>query len=256
MSMSQGDFCWYELMTSDPKAAVAFYTTTIGWEATDSGMPGMDYTLLGVGPHRIAGVMSIPERAAQSGAQPAWMGYIAVADVDAMADTFAKAGGAIHHAPEDIPGIGRFAVVGDPQGAVICLFRGDGAPPPSLPAGSAGTFGWHELLTDDPEAAFAFYASHFGWEKMEAMDMGDMGVYQIFGKAGTMVGAMMRRPPQVPVCAWGYYINVEAIDAAIERLKTAGGQVVNGPMEVPGGMWIVQGFDPQGAYFAMVAPKK
>lgn len=256
MPMSQGEFCWYELMTSDQKAAEAFYTKTIGWEAADAGMPGMDYTLLSVGSARCAGLMTIPEGAAQSGARPAWMGYLLVDDVDAMATAFTEAGGTVHHGPEDIPGIGRFAVAGDPQGAVIGLFRGDGPPPPPLPLGTPGTFGWHELFTDDPEAAFAFYASHFGWEKMDAMDMGPMGVYQIFGKGGNMMGAMMRRPPEVPVCAWGYYIAVDAIDAAIDRLTSGGGKVVNGPMEVPGSNWIVQCFDPQGAYFAMVAPKR
>jgi len=256
MPMSQGDFCWYELMTSDPEAAAAFYTSTIGWTAAGSGMPGIDYTLLSVGETRIAGVMAIPESAARSGARPAWMGYLAVDDVDAMARDVSEAGGVVHHAPEDIPTIGRFAVVGDPQGAVICLFRGDGTPPPSLPAATPGTFGWHELFTDDPEAAFAFYSSRFGWEKMEAMDMGEMGVYQIFGKGGTMMGAMMRRPKEVPVNAWGYYVNVEAIDAAIGRLKAGGGQIANGPMQVPGGMWIAQCFDPQGAYVALGAPTR
>lgn len=254
--MTQGDFCWYELMTSDLKAAEAFYTSTVGWTAADSGVPGVSYTLFKAGETPAAGLMTIPAEAAQAGARPAWMGYIAVDDVDAMARDMAEAGATIHRAPDDIPGVGRFAVMGDPQGAVICLFRGEGSPPPSLPPMSPGTIGWHELFTDDPDAAFDFYASRFGWEKMDAMDMGDMGVYQIIGKDGTMFGAMMRRPKEVPVCAWAYYFVVDAIDAAIERLKAGGGQVVNGPMEVPGGSWIVQCFDPQGAYFSMVAPKR
>lgn len=256
MSTYDGQFIWYELMTSDSKAAQAFYSKTVGWEPVDSGMPGMDYTLFKIGETAIAGVMTLPDEVAAGGARPGWLGYVAVEDVDAMAKTFEAAGGTIHHAPDDIPGIGRFAVVGDPQGVVLCLFRGDGEPPESLPKDTPGTVGWHELYTDDLDAAVAFYSERFGWEKMDAMDMGPMGIYQMFGKNGTMMGGMMKRPAEMPVSSWAYYFIVDSADAAIARATEAGGQIVNGPMEVPGGMWIAQGIDPQGAFFAVVAASK
>lgn len=256
MSTYDGQFIWYELMTSDSKAAQDFYSKTVGWDPVDSGMPGMDYTLFKIGETSIAGVMTLPDEVAAAGGRPGWLGYVAVEDVDAKAKDFEAAGGVIHHAPDAIPGIGRFAVVGDPQGAVICLFRGEGEPPTPLPKDSIGTIGWHELYAEDLDPALAFYCEQFGWDKMDAVDMGPMGLYQMFGRNGTAIGGMMKRPDQMPAPAWSYYVIVESAEAAIARATSAGGQIVNGPMEVPGGMWIAQGLDPQGAFFAVVAASK
>ena len=124
MATPQGSFVWYELMTSDPAAATAFYTKVVGWTAADSGMPGMQYTLVSAGADQVGGIMATPEEARAMGAPPAWTGYIAVADVDAAAAAITAAGGTQHHAPDDIPGIGRFAVMADPQGAAFIVFRG------------------------------------------------------------------------------------------------------------------------------------
>jgi len=261
MATPQGSFVWYELMTSDPAAATAFYTRVVGWSAADSGMPGMSYTLVSAGTAQVAGIMALPEAARAMGAVPGWVGYVAVADVDAAAASVVAAGGAMHHAPEDIPGIGRFAAMADPQGASFILFRGTpgDAPPPAAPPGTPGHVGWHELHAGDGPAAFAFYAGQFGWEKHEGMDMGPMGVYQMFGPAGSggvSIGGIMTKMAETPHPHWLYYVNVEAIDAAAGRVVSAGGKVVNGPMEVPGGSWIVNGIDPQGALFALVAPKR
>jgi uncharacterized protein len=250
-------FVWYELMTTDAAAATSFYTSVIGWQAADSGMPGMAYTLLSAGPTMVAGLMNLPPEACAAGAQPGWMGYVAVNDVDAMAARVQQAGGAVHRPAEDIPGVGRFAVVADPHGAVFCLFKGEpDEAPPQPAADTPGLMGWHELYAGDLASAWAFYSSLFGWSKDEAIDMGEMGTYQLFGAGGTSIGGMMTRPPQVPVPCWLYYVNVPAIDAAAARVTAGGGQVVNGPMQVPGGSWIVNCMDPQGAMFAMVAPQR
>jgi len=86
-----------------------------------------------------------------------------------------------------------------------------------------------------------------------------MGVYQMFGPAGSdgaSIGGIMTKTAETPHPHWLYYVNVEAIDAAAARVASAGGRVVNGPMEVPGGSWIINGIDPQGALFALVAPKR
>ena len=103
------------------------------------------------------------------------------------------------------------------------------------------------------EAAFEFYSDQFGWETSELMDMGPMGKYRIFGADGVTLGGMMDKPPEAPASAWGFYVNVDGIGAAIDRIKANGGQVVMGPHEVPGGSWIVQALDPQGALFALVS---
>jgi predicted enzyme related to lactoylglutathione lyase len=78
----------------------------------------------------------------------------------------------------------------------------------------------------------------------------------MFGTGGPTVGGMMKKPDEMPMPAWLYYFNVSAIDAAIEKINAGGGKLIMGPIEVPGGLWIVQGFDPQGAHFALVAPKR
>lgn len=259
MQDMHGNFVWYELMTTDTKGAEAFYTKVTGWSAKDSGMPGVEYTLFNApSGEQVAGLMTMPQSALDMNIPPAWLGYIAVHDVDAAAADVAANGGTVHRAPDDIPGVGRFAVVTDPHGGVFALFRGtDGDMPPTAPMGTPGFMGWHELMAGDLDTAFAFYSKLFNWTKFEAMDMGPMGVYQIFGKGEAMFGGMMTKPASIPAPPfWTFYINVEAIDAAIERINAAGGKVVNGPMEVPGGAWIVQGTDPQGAFFALVAPKR
>jgi predicted enzyme related to lactoylglutathione lyase len=260
MTISSGDFFWYDVMTSDPKPATDFYTKVVGWGAEEAGVEGSSYTVLeldggkGMG---VAGLMPIPPEAKSRGAQPGWNGYVYVDDVDAMTKRAIDAGGEQMHEPTDIPTVGRFSVVADPQGAVFALFkpnpRDDDVnwPKPMTP----GTVGWHELHAADGAKAFDFYGKLFDWEKKEAMDMGPMGTYQLFATSDEAVGGIMT-DNRVPRPYWLYYIAVDAIDAAVERVKAGGGEVLNGPMEVPGGAWVIQGRDPQGAIFALVAPKR
>lgn len=247
-------FVWYELMTTDLPAAEAFYRQVVGWQTRDAGMPDMRYTLLAIGDTEIAGAMTLPPEACSAGARPGWLGYVAVDDVDAGAARVAQAGGTIQFGPQDIPGVGRFATVADPQGAMLALFKGQSAEQPPQPApGTPGTFGWHELYAIESAAAFDFYAGQFGWTLDQAMDMGPMGVYRIFAIGGVPSGGMMTRPVDTMPPAWLFYVNVDAIDAAIARVGAHGGQVIHGPQQVPGGSWIAQCVDPQGAMFAMVA---
>lgn len=256
MSSSHGKFVWYELMTTDAAAAEAFYIGVIGWSAKDAGMPDKPYTILAAGEVPVGGLMELPESASSAGARPGWIGYVAVDDVDANATLAAKAGGTVRYAPGDIPGVGRFAVIDDPQGAVFALFKGLCEEPPEQPAtpGVPGHSGWRELHAADREAAFGFYSGLFGWTKADQMDMGPMGIYQLFARNGETQGGMMAGPEGGPPPFWLYYFHVESIAAAAERVQANGGQVINGPMEVPGGPWIIQCLDPQGAMFALVGP--
>ena len=185
MSKGHGMFVWYDVMTTDTKPAQSFYHDVIGWNADDSGMPDRSYTIFSMGPTMIGGLMPIPEDARKAGAGPAWMGYIGVDDVDAYAKRVTAAGGAVHRGPEDIPGIGRFAVAGDPHGAGFIIFKGasDQVPTPP-PPNAPGHIGWRELHAGNGEAAFAFYSKLFGWTKGDAVDMGPMGVYQVFTIGG------------------------------------------------------------------------
>ena len=258
MSGTASKFCWYELMTTDPAGATAFYEIVVGWGAQDSGMPGMAYTMLTAGGAPIAGLMALPEQAGNAGARPGWVGYVWVGDVDAGAAQAKAAGGTIERLPNDIPGVGRFAVVADPQGATIALFKDAAGGPRQMPAaGTPGLVGWHELHASDRESAFAFHAGLFGWTKAEALEMGGpIGIYQLFATGDAPVGGMMNKMDVFPKPFWLYYFNVDDIDAAEARVTGGGGQILNGPHEVPGGSWIVQGLDPQGAMFALVGPRR
>jgi predicted enzyme related to lactoylglutathione lyase len=251
-----GKFVWYDQMSNDLPGSEKFYSKVVGWDLAPNTMNAQKYTLLKTGENMIGGLMPIPEDAAKMGVRPAWMGYIAVDDVKKYADKVKAAGGAIYREPTEIPNIGTFAVAGDPSGAGFLLFKGDGDEAPMQDAAKPGYIGWHELHGDDPEKAFPFYSGLFGWTKGEAMPMGAMGTYQIFNTKGQQSGGMMRKMQEMPASHWLYYITVDSIDAAQDRVKSAGGQVINGPMEVPGGRWIINGLDPQGAMFALLAPKR
>jgi predicted enzyme related to lactoylglutathione lyase len=252
---NSGNFVWYELMTSDSEAAEGFYSHVVGWGAQDAGHPSMKYTLLKVGEAPVAGMMTTPE-GCDTGVESMWSGYIAVDDVDQFASRVKGAGGKITVEPQDIPEVGRFAVAADPQGAPFTLFkpsmqdRGDNPKPPAQ-----GTVGWHELQSTDWEKAFTFYSGLFGWTKGDAMDMGPSGTYQIIERDGQMFGAMMNRSEVSLPVMWRYYFCVDDITAAEGRVKDKGGQVLFGPVEVPGGQWILHSRDPQGVWFALLGPK-
>ncbi len=252
----QGSFFWYDVMTTDTTAAEKFYRTVVGWGTVESGNP--DYTLFSVGDRGVAGLMAIPEDARKAGARPAWMGYIYVEDVDAMAARIVEQGGKLMRPPVDVPGTIRFAVMADPHGAGFLIakpMRSD-APPP-LAQGTPGTIGWRELYAGDGAAAFAFYEKLFGWKKTESFDMGAMGIYQLFATGDGAGGGIMTKPADMPAPPhWGYYFYVDAIDAAAARVTSGGGKIVMGPHQVPTGEWIVQCIDPQGAACAFLAPKR
>jgi predicted enzyme related to lactoylglutathione lyase len=257
MKKPHGAFVWYELMTTDTKAAEAFYDDVVGWTSADSGMPDANYTLFKTNGLRVAGLMTLPESALKMNIPPAWLGYVGVDDVDAAAKKLAKLGGTVHRQPEDIPGVGRFSVVADPHGAVFALFASGDGDMPDIKQMDPGSIGWHELMAGDLATDLPFYQEMFGWKKDEGLDMGDMGVYQLFSHDGAQIGGMMKKPETIPAPPyWGFYFNVDALDAAIARSTAKGGKVVNGPMEVPGGAWVVNCVDPHGAYFNLVAMKR
>jgi predicted enzyme related to lactoylglutathione lyase len=255
---SHGKFIWYDVMTTDTKAAAKFYGDVIGWTTQEHPMQGGgSYTIFSKGAVMVAGLMAIPDEVRAQGVPPCWSGYVSTDDVDAEAKRVTAAGGSIKRPPTDIPNVGRFAVVADPGGAVFLLFKPNTTeePKPVAPM-TPGHIGWHELMAGDLDREFKFYAGLFGWTKDRGHDMGPMGIYQLFATGGAPVGGMMKAPAQVPHPIWNYYIAVDSVHAAADRAVTRGAQIVNGPMEVPGGSWIVQARDPQGAHFAMISAGK
>jgi uncharacterized protein len=248
----EGRFLWYELKTTDPEAAKAFYSDVVGWASQDAAIPNLRYTLFTAADTPIAGLTDLSDQAKEAGVMPNWLGYIACPIVAVMVDKIKQFGGYEHVPPTLIPGIGRFAVVTDPQRAEFGLLTRFGQPAYEPAAqDSEGQVGWHELLAADWPAAFEFYSALFGWRKVDAVDIGGMGTYQLFAAGEQTIGGMFNKPAPVARPFWLYYFNVGAIDAASQRVTAAGGRIVNGPMQVPGGRWIAQCTDPQGAMFAL-----
>jgi predicted enzyme related to lactoylglutathione lyase len=114
-----GLFCWEELLTTDPKRMLAFYGEVFGWTHETVEMPIGPYHLLKAGDAQVGGVMQMPPGAGK----PHWLSYVATDDVDKAAGKAVKLGAAQHVPPTDIPGIGRFSVHSDPQGAAFALYK-------------------------------------------------------------------------------------------------------------------------------------
>lgn len=246
--------CWYELTTPEPLAAADFYHAVIGWEVEAVPMEGFEYFLARQGTAMVAGMV----RPMSPEIPPNWLTYFAVRDCDATAAAMLADGAGQIVPPSDIPGTGRFAVLSDPQGAVFGLLQ-----PQPMEEGQGGAYdpakpghgAWHELMSGDPAAGLAFYAKHLGWTASTAMPMGELGTYQLFAREGRDIGGMMGLPqPGMPPC-WLPYTGVASIDRAKAAVEAGGGRVQHGPMEVPGGAFILQGSDPQGAWFALTGPR-
>ena len=252
MTNPPGSFIWYELLTGDPAAAAEFYGTVVGWRTHGfEGAPVEAYTLFQApGGVDVAGLMALPDGAPG----PVWLAYIGVDDVDAATESATRAGATVQMAPQSLPGVGRLAMLADPQGAAFYLMRGDSPEDShSFQPITPGHAGWHELHTKGWEAARDFYHGQFGWQTSSEMDMGPMGKYSIFSIAGTDAGAIFNSP-DVPRPIWLVYFNVADLDSAAGRITEIGGTILHGPMDVPDGQRIVQARDPQGAMFALVGP--
>jgi uncharacterized protein len=247
-----GQVLWYELMTTDVKAAKSFYGAVVGWTAApfDASSPQAYDVWKREGDVGVGGVMPIPSGMSFP---PYWGMYVGTPKLDdTVAEIERRGGGALSPVIE-LPKVGRMRTMRDPQGAAFSLLEPEPAGHRHDVAPEVGDTSWHELYTTDAAAALAFYTQLFGWEAIEPMDMGEMGKYYMFGRGKALAGGMMNKPPamaQVPP-NWGLYFRVPDVHSAAERVKAHGGTVLNGPMEVPGGDWIVNCMDAQGAAFSL-----
>ena len=114
-----GVFSWNELMTTDMAAAKQFYREALGWELQDLNNPAMPYAIAKKGTREVAGIMAMPKDSA--GMAPGWGSYVTVDDVDARVARVQALGGKLCVPPQDIPNVGRFAVIADPQGAMLAM---------------------------------------------------------------------------------------------------------------------------------------
>jgi predicted enzyme related to lactoylglutathione lyase len=246
---------WYELMTTDMKAAETFYRTVVGWTSTPFDGSPQPYTMFNRGGEiPVAGLMARPEG---MNAPPFWAMYVGVPKLEDAAAHIKRLGGGECSPVIEVPAVGRMQMMTDPQGAAFYIYEPASADQQPEAAAEIGEASWHELMTTDAAAAMKFYGEVFGWQPSETMDMGEMGKYHMFNRPHGMIGGMMNKPREMAHVPpnWQIYFRVPDITAAVERIKASGGQILNGPMEVPGGDWIVNAMDPQGAAFALHARK-
>ena len=262
MTASRPQFIWYELMTRDGAAAAAFYGKVVGWTATPSPGVNGSYQILNAGSVGVGGILSFQDGVSPCGSEPAWVGYIGTRDLDGDMARVVAAGGQVALGRTEIPGVGHFAMMTDPQGAAFILMTPFSTEPlPEVPPNTPGHIGWRELHALDGTAAFGFYCETFGWTParvgdMTAMDMGAHGLYRLFGVGGPALGGVMNKMADTPRPTWAFYFNVDRLDAAVARAREAGGTIATEAVPVPGGAWIAHIVDPQGAYFGLVAAER
>jgi uncharacterized protein len=245
-----GQFVWYELTTPDFEAAKKFYQPLTGWGTQPFDN---DYSLWTTGGTPVGGMFRLGPEQKSQGIPPNWLPYIEVNNVDESTAKAISLGGKAVHGPADIPGTGRFAVLSDPQGAMIGIYKSNHASNSWDGKPVLGRFSWHELMTTDYKAAKDFYFKIFGWATTSEMDMGPLGKYSMYGQNKTPFGGIYNRGPEMANVPpfWLPYIYVKDVKQSTEMAKKAGAKVVNGPMEVPGGSWIVVLQDPAGAAIAL-----
>ena len=249
----QGQFIWHELITTDTKAATRFYAKVAQLD-TQVAPSDSAYTMLVGSGQPMGGLLST----STMGGSSRWLSFIVTTNADETASQAASLGGKVLKGPMDLPSGGRAAILEDPQGAVFGVWSSD-KPSPLPSEVPLGGMSWHELATTDHAAAFSFYEQLFGWHETSSMDMGPQGVYRMFAPAGSPApfGGMYNKAAEAPGGPnWLPYIKVTDARPASDVAKKQGAQIINGPMEVPGGGWISVGIDPQGAVFALhsVAP--
>lgn len=259
MTNLHGDFVWYELMTPDAEAAAAFYGAVIGWTCAPGADPGVGYREWRMDGVPVGGLLPLTDDMRSGGAHPAWLGYVHVDDLDARLDRLIAAGATCCVGPRDIPGVGRFALIRDPQGVplyVMTVTSGTKSQAFASDRPRAGHCAWNELSTTAPDAAVAFYTSQFGWRQEGDLDMGALGKYRFLHHGPGMIGAIMPKMPQMPVAMWTFYFRVPDIDRAVATIEAHGGRILQAPIEIPGGEFCLSGADPQGAAFALVGARR
>ena len=257
---------WYELMTQDPGKIAAFYNAVLGWNVQQDGdeLPnGARYGMIvREDGGNAGGVLTLSDEMREHGAQPAWLIYFHVDDVDASVAKAQGMGASVQMPPMTMDGVGRMAMLADPQGAHFYLMTPQPPEGTSPDAGSdvfstdhVGRCSWNELNTDNADAQMEFYTAIMGWDNPGEMPMPDGHTYRFVNLGEQGIGAIGSMKPEGVPNHWLPYFRVADIDAAKAAMESEGGNVMMGPMEVPGNDYIVVGIDPAGAPLGLVGKK-
>ncbi len=257
-SLVLGQFLWHELLTSDPEAGAGFYSKVLGWNSRPWDGDDAGYTILAAPTGPVGGARVVGKDSLASAAGPIWLTYVGVPDLATALATAEGSGGRVLHPITAIADGGRYAVIADPQGGIIGLYEPAGDMAGSSGPAAAGPVSWHELTADDTEAALDFYKGLFGWEVVGEVPLGgEVGTYYLFGTGTTQLGGAFNRPKHLPPTwpRWLVYLSVPSVTAAVAAVEAAGGKLLNGPHQVPGGSWVAQVVDSHGVAMALRGPK-
>lgn len=258
MSRTDGHPIWFELSTPDHHAAAAFYEAVLGWTMRTSPVAEHGGYVIASAPDGdgIAGLMTPPPGAPAGGG---WSIYVLATDLATTLARAAELGGTVAFGPMQIPHVGRFAILVDPQGIPLSVMQPD-AEDPARPfkqgPDAQGHAVWIELATPDPDGAFAFYGGLFGWTREGGMPMGEMGDYAFISAGEHRPGAIMSSALTRAPARWNSYFLVPDIDAAIGAATARGGRLIQGPDPIPGGDHSANIVDGHGQQVGLVGPRK
>ncbi len=248
INQSPGRIVWHDLRTSDPAKSQAFYSALFGWKVTEHGMGGPEpYRMIQNGKEGIGGFETVE-------GPSHWIAYANVPDVDAAVEKAQASGGSSPQPGIDMPEVGRFAVIRDPQGASICAFRSVHDDTPEPEQAPVGSFCWDELLTTDADTAKSFYTNVFGYGTAP-MDPENPDAYTMFTRPDGRMGVGMMPMPEGAEAPphWLPYVTVDDVDAMAEKAQSLGATMHKAPDDIPGIGRFAVFADPLGAPFAIYA---
>ncbi|MFL5759712.1 MAG: VOC family protein [Thermomicrobiales bacterium] len=255
---NSGRFVWRDLMTPDPEKSVSFYTSLFGWTINPIDMgPGGVYRMLRNGETDFGGIGPLD---AGLNVRPHWRPYISTPNVDETTSKAAALGATIVEQPMDIPNVGRFSVLRDPEGAEFATFSDStGQPEPEgstyTGASTPGGITWNELMAGDAAAEASFYSKLFGYTIQDA-DMGT-GPYTILARGSTYddyEAGVFPKPPQAPPSGWTIMFHVPSLDKALADIGNLGGKTISPIIPVPDIGRVAMATDSLGAVFGVHEP--
>ncbi len=249
MGYLPGKFVWYEHVSNDVSKAKAFYGALCGWRVQSVPTGERPYDMIMNGSEAIGGF-----RSGEPGEPSHWGSYLSVVDVDQSFAAATAAGAKTLMPPVDFGAVGRAAVIADPTGAAVSLWKGAQGDPADVEKAPLGGWFWNELFTSDAKAAVAFYEKAFGFGH-DAMDMGAQGAYYVLkGPDGKARAGVMQQPPDMRVPAhWLPYVHVPDCDAAVAKASKLGAQqTIVAPTDIPDVGRFAVLLDPVGAAIAVI----
>ena len=254
-----GKCVWFDLFTADVEKAKIFYSELFNWSTQEKDFGQGTYTMFVAGNTPVCGVEKAPHPAVNNMV----LAYVSVESLDTAVAAIKNDGGEIIGKEDSIPQIGRWVVAKDAQGAIFAPFESAMNPAeaeqtPDQPP--VGTFCWHELMCQDYQKSFDFYSNLFGWKKGEAIDMGPMGVYQVYNNPDNVsMGGMMNIVQGMPIqnSSWLEYVHVDNVDETAKRAIDLGGKPLYPARDINNGGGRIAGIvDNQGMNIAFWTPAK